>query len=191
MSKKRFGIGLRKTVREGLDSATRRQLFDQNHCSVVESPPPPPPPSNTKDSSGSGGGEADDDHDDPDLASGGGGSSSSSSSRSGTADGAATFKKTLNLLEKLGVENAVEFDMEPHMAYYCNNHTVWHGRSDVVRGYQRLLVRQHLAFLDAPNESGHSDAAMDAAAEEGHPGDACGDARPLSAHKRLREALVS
>ena len=173
MSKKRFGIGLRKTVREGLDSATRRQLFDQNHCSAV-------------DSRGSGGGEADDDHDDPDLASGGGGSSSSSS-RSGTADGAATFKKTLNLLEKLGVENAVEFDMEPHMAYYCNNHTVWHGRSDVVRGYQRLLVRQHLAFLDAPNESGHSDAAMDAAAEEGHPG----DARPLSAHKRLREALVS
>ena len=41
---------------------------------------------------------------------------------------------------------------------------VYHGRSDVARGYQRLLVRQHLEFQ-------HPEAD-----------------RPLSAHRRLREA---
>ena len=187
VSKKRFGVGLRKAVREGLDEATRRQLFDQNHESVSSSSSSSSssPSSSTSSSSSSSNAKGN---------TGDGGKSSSS----GGGEGAAAFKAALTLLEQLGVASAVEFDMEPHMAYYCNNRTVWHGRSDVVRGYQRLLVRQHLAFFDSsPSQSGgHSTdvaAAAAAAAAGGTSTEEVGaedeGRRPLSAHRRLREAL--
>ena len=80
VSKRRFGLGLRKSVREGLDEATRQQLFDQNYEAVGAG----------ASSKGGGGGGGDD----------GGGDAER---------GSKALNAALSLLEQLGVANAVEF----------------------------------------------------------------------------------